>query len=104
MNGSYEGSAHLRTPDRDEYAASRYAGFPVIARGSVANAPLGPAGVQKHGIFSDVTSGAKSVVTRRNRGNLLEYAALGNIVVVWRIDRLWHSFLDVLSTIDHSHG
>lgn len=58
------------------------------------------AGVQKRDIFSDVSSGAKSVATRPGMSHLLDYAQAGDVVVVWRIDRLGRSLLDVLSTVD----
>jgi len=58
-------------------------------------------GVQKRDMFSDVTSGAKTASTRPGMKRLLEYAEDDDTVVVWRIDRLGRSLIDVLNTV---HG
>ncbi|WP_313279659.1 recombinase family protein [Timonella senegalensis] len=57
------------------------------------------AGVEARDIFSDVTSGAKKASARPAMSKLLEYAEPGDVVIVWRIDRLGRSMLDVLNTI-----
>lgn len=61
---------------------------------------LRAAGVQDRDVFSDVTSGAKSASDRPGMKNLLAYATAGDTVVVWRIDRLGRSLLDVLNTVN----
>lgn len=58
------------------------------------------AGVQKRDVFSDVTSGSKAAKQRPGMKRLLEYAEKGDTVVVWRIDRLGRSLLDVLATVN----
>jgi DNA invertase Pin-like site-specific DNA recombinase len=58
------------------------------------------AGVQKRDIFSDVTSGRKTASERPGMKRLLEYAQAGDVVVVWRIDRLGRSLMDVLTTVE----
>ena len=55
--------------------------------------------VQERDIFSDVTSGSRNAVTRPKMKKLLEYAVEGDTVVVWRIDRLGRSLMDVLNTV-----
>jgi DNA invertase Pin-like site-specific DNA recombinase len=55
-------------------------------------------GVQKRDIFSDVMSGRKSAAERPGMVKLLGHAAEGDTIVVWRIDRLGRSLLDVLGT------
>jgi DNA invertase Pin-like site-specific DNA recombinase len=55
--------------------------------------------VQKRDIFSDVMSGRKTAAERPGMKRLLEHAADGDTIVVWRIDRLGRSLLDVLSTV-----
>ncbi|WIB26724.1 recombinase family protein [Curtobacterium sp. MCSS17_015] len=57
------------------------------------------AGVQERDIFADVTSGRKEAAARPGMGRLLEHAAAGDTVVVWRVDRLGRSLVDVLSTV-----
>lgn len=57
------------------------------------------AGVQERDIFADVTSGRKEAAARPGMGRLLEHATAGDTVVVWRIDRLGRSLVDVLSTV-----
>ncbi|MDN5746684.1 MAG: recombinase family protein [Nocardioidaceae bacterium] len=57
------------------------------------------AGVQKRDIFSDVTSGSRTAIERPGMKHLLDYAEDGDTVVVWRIDRLGRSLIDVLSTV-----
>ena len=57
-------------------------------------------GVQKRDIFSDVTSGSKTAATRPGMRRLLDYAETGDTVVVWRIDRLGRSLIDVLNTVN----
>ena len=58
------------------------------------------AGVQRRDIFSDVTSGAKNARERPQMKKLLNYAEAGDTVVVWRIDRLGRSLIDVLNTVN----
>ncbi|MEW2014219.1 MULTISPECIES: recombinase family protein [Microbacterium] len=57
------------------------------------------AGVQPRDVFADVTSGSKSAITRPGMKRLLEYAQDGDTVVVWRVDRLGRSLIDVLNTV-----
>lgn len=58
------------------------------------------AGVQKRDVFSDVTSGSRAAVDRPGMKKLLEYAETGDTVVVWRVDRLGRSLIDVLNTVN----
>jgi len=57
------------------------------------------AGVQKRDVFPDVTSGSKTAIERPGMRRLLEYAEEGDTVVVWRVDRLGRSLIDVLNTV-----
>ena len=54
--------------------------------------------MQKRDVFADVTSGSKPAIERRGMKRLLEYAEEGDAVVVWRVDRLGRSLIDVLNT------
>ena len=56
-------------------------------------------GVQQRDIFSDITSGTKVAASRPAMSRLLEHAVEGDTVVVWRIDRLGRSLIDVLNTV-----
>jgi len=56
-------------------------------------------GVQGDHIYSDVVSGTKEARTRPGMQRLLGFARPGDTVVVWRIDRLGRSLLDVLATV-----
>jgi len=58
------------------------------------------AGVQKRDVFSDVTSGSRTAAERPSIKRLLDYAQDGDTVVVWRIDRLGRSLIDVLNTVN----
>lgn len=58
------------------------------------------AGVQKRDVFADVTSGSRTAIERPGMKNLLEHAAEGDTVVVWRVDRLGRSLIDVLNTVN----
>ena len=60
---------------------------------------LTAAGVEPRDVFSDVTSGARAAIKRPGMQKLLDYATAGDTVVVWRIDRLGRSLLDVLHTV-----
>lgn len=71
--------------------ASQYAALQLDA--------LVAAGVQKRDVFADVTSGSKTAVERPGMKKLLEYAEPGDTVVVWRVDRLGRSLIDVLNTV-----
>ncbi len=62
------------------------------------------AGVARRDIYADVTSGAKRAAKRPGMARLLDYAEDGDTVVVWRIDRLGRSLLDVLATVDLLRG
>ncbi|GAA2015203.1 recombinase family protein [Brevibacterium samyangense] len=57
-------------------------------------------GVQKRDVFSDVTSGSRTAAERPGMKRLLDYAQDGDTVVVWRIDRLGRSLIDVLNTVN----
>ena len=56
-------------------------------------------GVQKRDIYSDVMSGRKNAADRPGMQKLLEHSDEGDTIVVWRIDRLGRSLLDVLHTV-----
>ncbi|WP_240630397.1 recombinase family protein, partial [Specibacter cremeus] len=58
------------------------------------------AGVQKRDVFADVTSGSRIAIERPGMKKLLEYAEAGDTVVVWRVDRLGRSLIDVLNTVN----
>ncbi|GAA3584045.1 recombinase family protein [Klugiella xanthotipulae] len=58
------------------------------------------AGVARRDVYADVTSGARAATGRPGMSRLLEYAGKGDTVVVWRIDRLGRSLLDVLATVE----
>ncbi|MEV8150156.1 recombinase family protein [Arthrobacter sp. NPDC080073] len=58
------------------------------------------AGVQKRDVFADVTSGSKTAIERPGMKKLLEYAEADDTVVVWRVDRLGRSLIDVLNTVN----
>lgn len=58
------------------------------------------AGVQKRDVFADVTSGSRTAIERPGMRRLLDYAEAGDTVVVWRIDRLGRSLIDVLNTVN----
>lgn len=57
------------------------------------------AGVEPRDIFADITSGSRAAVDRPGMARLLKYAAAGDTVVVWRVDRLGRSLIDVLNTV-----
>ena len=57
------------------------------------------AGVQNRDVFADVISGSKTAIERPGMKKLLEYAEPGDTVVVWRVDRLGRSLIDVLNTV-----
>ncbi|MBM7791671.1 DNA invertase Pin-like site-specific DNA recombinase [Paenarthrobacter ilicis] len=58
------------------------------------------AGVQKRDVFADVTSGSKVAIERPGMKKLLAYVEPGDTVVVWRVDRLGRSLIDVLNTVN----
>lgn len=62
------------------------------------------AGVQKRDVFTDVISGSKTAIERPGMTKLLEYAEAGDTVIVWRIDRLGRSLIDVLNTVELLRG
>ena len=57
-------------------------------------------GVQKRDVFADVTSGSRAAIERPGMKRLLDYVESGDTVVVWRIDRLGRSLIDVLNTVN----
>lgn len=60
---------------------------------------LTAAGVQEHAVFCDVTAVGGEGADRPWLRRLLEDAKEGDIVVVWRIDRLGRSLGEVLDTV-----
>lgn len=61
-------------------------------------------GVQRRDIFSDVTSGSRAAAERPGMKRLLKYAEPGDTLVVWRVDRLGRSLIDVLNTVNLLQG
>ena len=57
------------------------------------------AGVEDRHVFSDVITGSSGAANRPAWARLSAYARDGDVVVVWRIDRLGRSLIDVLSTV-----
>lgn len=57
-------------------------------------------GVQKRDVFADVTSGSRTAIERPGMKRLMDYIEHGDTVVVWRIDRLGRSLIDVLNTVN----
>ena len=57
------------------------------------------AGVEPAAIWSDVVTGSKDAADRPEWAKLAAYARDGDTVVVWRIDRLGRSLIDVLTTV-----
>ena len=57
------------------------------------------AGVAPDNIWSDVVTGSKDAADRPEWAKLTAYARDGDTVVVWRIDRLGRSLIDVLTTV-----
>lgn len=57
-------------------------------------------GVQTRDVFADVTSGSRTAIERPGMKRLLDYVESGDTVVVWRIDRLGRSLIDVLNTVN----
>lgn len=61
---------------------------------------LTAAGVEPRDVFADVISGSRTAIERPGMKKLLAYATPGDTVVVWRIDRLGRSLIDVLNTVN----
>lgn len=57
------------------------------------------AGVAEGGIFSDQVSGSKEARTRSGWSNLDDRICEGDELVVWRIDRIGRSMIDVITTV-----
>jgi DNA invertase Pin-like site-specific DNA recombinase len=58
------------------------------------------AGVQRRDVFADITSGSRTAIERPGMKKLLEYVEEGDTLVVWRVDRLGRSLIDVLNTVN----
>lgn len=57
-------------------------------------------GIEAQNIHSDVITGTSRAAVRPGMHALLEQLAEGDTVVVWRVDRLGRSLIDVLNTVD----
>jgi DNA invertase Pin-like site-specific DNA recombinase len=57
------------------------------------------AGVGTNQIFSDQVSGSKEAKTRSGWTNLYDRLCQGDELVVWRIDRIGRSMIDVVTTV-----
>lgn len=62
------------------------------------------AGVKEEHIYFDQLSGAKAARDRPALSKLLGYARDGDTVLVYRIDRLGRSLIDVLNTVNEMQG
>lgn len=51
-------------------------------------------------MFADVTSGSRTAIERPGMKKLLGYAQPGDTAVVWCVDRLGRSLIDVLNTVN----
>ncbi|WP_104102700.1 recombinase family protein [Cryobacterium sp. M96] len=60
---------------------------------------LAAAGVQKRDVFADIPPGSETAIERPGMTKLLEYADPDDTVMVWRVDRLGRSLIDVLNTV-----
>jgi DNA invertase Pin-like site-specific DNA recombinase len=61
---------------------------------------LTAAGCEK--IFHDVASGAKD--ERRGLANAIEYARAGDVLTVWKLDRLGRSLKHLIETVNYLHA
>lgn len=68
--------------------------------GELQRQALVEAGVDVCRIFSDQTSARKEARNRAGWSSLESRLRRGDELVVWRIDRIGHSMIDVISTID----
>lgn len=87
-----------------QYGAVRHLGYTRISTASqdaqLQLDALLAAGVQKRDVFADVTSGSRTAIERPGMKKLLDYAEAGDTVVVWRVDRLGRSLIDVLNIVN----
>lgn len=60
---------------------------------------LAAAGVEPRDVFSDVTSTARRATNRAGMRRVLQTAEAGDTLVVWRIDCLGRSVVDVVNTV-----
>lgn len=67
--------------------------------GAAQRAALLEAGVEEKYIYFDQLSGAKAAKERPGLSALLSFARKGDTVIVYRIDRLGRSLIDVLNTV-----
>lgn len=51
-------------------------------------------------VFSDVTSCSRRTTDRPGMRRLLHYAITGDNIVIWRVDRLGRSLIDVLNSVN----
>lgn len=58
------------------------------------------AGVQNYDVFADATSGSMDAIERPGMKHLLEYAVFGGTMLVWRVDRLGPTPVDVLNAVN----
>ncbi|MGV8972822.1 MAG: recombinase family protein [Rhodoglobus sp.] len=62
------------------------------------------AGVARESIWSDTISGSSDAADRPEWAKLSAYARPGDQIVVWRVDRLGRSLIDVLTTVGALQG
>ncbi|MGG5172429.1 recombinase family protein [Pseudarthrobacter sp. J1738] len=62
------------------------------------------AGVKDSAIFSDQVSGSKEARSRAGWANLDDRLHSGDELVVWRIDRIGRSMIDVITTVEDLHN
>ena len=86
------------------HRAMRHLGYTRVSTASQAAQlqldALVDSGVQKRDVSSDVTSGSRAAIERPGMKRLMDYVEPGDTVVVWRIDRLGRSLIDVLNTVN----
>lgn len=58
------------------------------------------AGVEEENIYSDQISGSKKATTRRSWSELVSKLREGDELVIWRLDRIGRSMIDVVTTVD----
>jgi DNA invertase Pin-like site-specific DNA recombinase len=62
------------------------------------------AGVRREEVFADITSGTTAAISRPGLKKLLDYAHQGDTVLVWRVDRLGRSTVDVANIVNLLRG
>lgn len=98
----YDYTVHKGVPERRDDSMSMY-GYTRVSTPDQTHAlqvdALRNVGIEEQNIYSDTITGAKTAEARPEFGRLLQVIGEGDVLCVWKLDRLGRSMVSVVQTV-----